>query len=100
MGKVYDTIDAKLAAWIEQQHVFFVATTPLAEEGHVNAVRSMIHIDVGRIADSCGYGEPLMSFEGIRTQQAAWQDKMVRTGGFDAYIAEENAKSIDGLPAL
>jgi hypothetical protein len=41
-----------------------------------------------------------MEFAGTRTQQEAWQDKMVRTGGFDAYIAEKNAASIDGLPAL
>jgi hypothetical protein len=27
-------------------------------------------------------------------------DKQARDGGFDAYIAEKNAKSIDGLPAL
>jgi hypothetical protein len=25
---------------------------------------------------------------------------MVRSGGFDEYIAEKNAESIDGLPAL
>ena len=25
VGKVYDEIDEKLAAWIEQQHLFFVA---------------------------------------------------------------------------
>src|SRR2546426_10186568 len=36
MGKVYEGIDEKLAAWIEQQHLFFVATAPLAEDGHVN----------------------------------------------------------------
>src|SRR5439155_12786465 len=36
MGKVYEAIDEKLAAWIEQQHVFFVGTAPLAEDGHVN----------------------------------------------------------------
>ena len=65
-----------------------------------HAVRSVIRIDVERIADSCGYGVPLLRFESMRTQQAAWQDKMVRDGGFDAYIAEKNAESIDGLPAL
>src|SRR2546428_712809 len=37
MGKVYDGIGEKLAAWIEQQHLFFVATAPLAEDGHVNS---------------------------------------------------------------
>ena len=36
MGKIYSEIDAKLAAWIEQQHLFFVGSAPLAAEGHVN----------------------------------------------------------------
>jgi hypothetical protein len=36
MGKVYDGIDAALAAWIEAQPVFFVATAPLAADGLVN----------------------------------------------------------------
>lgn len=182
MGKTYDEIDPKLGAWIEQQHLFFVASAPLAEDGHVNvspkgdlrwfriigprevayldfvgsgaetiaharengrivvmfcafdgpprivrlhgrasvllpdedgfdellehfdppehALRSLIRIEVMRIADSCGYGVPLMRFDGTRTQQEAWQDKMVRSGGFDDYIAEKNAASIDGLPAI
>ena len=65
-----------------------------------HAVRSVIRIDVERIADSCGYGVPLMQFEGTRTQQAAWQDTMIRNGGFDDYIAEKNALSIDGLPGV
>ena len=30
MGKVFDGIDEKLAAWIEAQHMFFVATAPRA----------------------------------------------------------------------
>jgi hypothetical protein len=60
----------------------------------------VIRIEVDRIADSCGYGVPLLRFEGTRTQQEAWQEKMVLTGGFDAYIAEKNAESIDGLPAI
>jgi hypothetical protein len=36
VGKVLDGIDDKLAAWLEQQPVFFVATAPLAADGHVN----------------------------------------------------------------
>jgi hypothetical protein len=36
MGKVYDVIDDKLAAWIGRQRMFFVATAPLAADGHVN----------------------------------------------------------------
>lgn len=36
MGKLYDGIDHALAAWIARQPVFFVATAPLAADGHVN----------------------------------------------------------------
>ena len=36
MAKVYDGIDADMAAWIERQPVFFVATAPLAADGLVN----------------------------------------------------------------
>lgn len=36
MGKVYDRIDDKLAAWIGQQRLFFVGTAPRADDGHVN----------------------------------------------------------------
>jgi hypothetical protein len=150
MGKVLDTIDEKLVDWIEAQHLFFVASAPLAEDGHVNvspkgdlrwfrvlgprevayldfvgsgaetiaharengrivvmfcafdgpprivrlhgrasvllpgeqgfdellarfeppehALRSLIRVDVERVADSCGYGVPLMRFDGKRTQ--------------------------------
>jgi hypothetical protein len=182
MGKVLDTIDDKLAAWIEAQHLFFVASAPLAEDGHVNvspkgdlrwfrllgpdevayldfvgsgaetiaharengrivvmfcafegpprivrlhgratvllpgdegfdellarfdppehALRSLIRIDVERIADSCGYGVPLMRFDGTRSQYDQWVDKKMRDGGLDDYVAEKNAESIDGLPAI
>jgi hypothetical protein len=41
-----------------------------------------------------------MGFEGKRTQYDAWVDKQARNGGLDAYIAEKNAESIDGLPAI
>lgn len=36
MGKVFDEIDARLRGFIESQHLFFVATAPLAANGHVN----------------------------------------------------------------
>ena len=36
MAKVLDGIDGKLAAWLERQPVFFVATAPLSGDGHVN----------------------------------------------------------------
>jgi hypothetical protein len=36
MAKVFDGIDEALAAWITAQPMFFVATAPLAADGHVN----------------------------------------------------------------
>src|SRR5688572_14934230 len=36
MGKAVDHIDEKLAEFLRAQHVFFVATAPLARDGHVN----------------------------------------------------------------
>ena len=36
MGKTIETVTPDLAAFIERQKVFFVATAPLAADGHVN----------------------------------------------------------------
>jgi len=36
MGKVHERIDDRLRSFIEAQHVFFVATAPLAADGRVN----------------------------------------------------------------
>lgn len=36
MGKIFQTIDARLAEWIQNQKMFFVSTAPLSAEGHVN----------------------------------------------------------------
>jgi hypothetical protein len=36
MGKSHDGINPELAQWIERQHVFFVATAPLAGDGLIN----------------------------------------------------------------
>ena len=66
-------------------------------------LQRLLSNDVARIADSCGYGVPLMSYEGGRPHQDAWAAKRLRTGGAGAladYQAEKNAASIDGLPAV
>lgn len=34
--KELERIDAELADWLREQHVFFVATAPLSQDGHVN----------------------------------------------------------------
>ena len=36
MGKLYDAITDRQRKWITNQKVFFVATAPSGEEGHVN----------------------------------------------------------------
>lgn len=36
MGKFFDTIPSELIPWVEEQRVFWVATAPLSEEGHIN----------------------------------------------------------------
>jgi pyridoxamine 5'-phosphate oxidase-like protein len=181
MGKVFDEIDEKLAAWIGRQRMFFVGTAPSGEGGHVNvspkgpieslrvldprtvayldvigsgaetiahlrdngrivvmfcafegpprilrlhgrgtvlpvdavdfpgtdvasdAKRAVIRVDVERIADSCGYGVPVMQYVSTRPQYAAWVDAKLRKGGehaLEEYVAEKNARSIDGLPAV
>jgi hypothetical protein len=189
MGKVFDGIDTRLREWITAQPLFFVASAPLAADGHVNvspkgpigtlrvldehtvayldvvgsgaetiahirengrivvmlcafsgpprivrlhgrgeivsageerfaelnqrcafdqpavpaARRSIVLIEVSRVADSCGYGVPLMSFEGLRPHADAWAEKKLRVGGEQAlldYQREKNAVSLDGLPAV
>jgi hypothetical protein len=65
--------------------------------------RAVIRVDVQRVSDSCGYGVPLLRYAGERTQSRAWAENRLRRGGPDAiarYMAERNAASIDGLPAL
>jgi Pyridoxamine 5'-phosphate oxidase len=65
--------------------------------------RSIVRVDVTRVADSCGYGVPLMNYEGTREHARKWAEKRLRVHGPDGlrtYEAEHNAESIDGLPAL
>ena len=62
-------------------------------------VRSVIVIEVSRISDSCGYGVPLMSFEGHRPTMDQWSDRK-GPEGIREYWAEENVSSIDRLEGL
>jgi hypothetical protein len=65
--------------------------------------RAIVRVAVSRIADSCGYGVPLMSLDGLRPHAPLWAEKKLRTGGIEAieaYTADKNAVSIDGLPAV
>ncbi len=180
MGKVFDEIDEKLAAWIGRQRMFFVGTAPSGAGGHVNVSpkgpieslrildprtiayldlvgsgaetiahlrdnarivvmlcafegpprilrlhgrgtvlaadavefdvappagteRAVIRVEVERIADSCGYGVPVMEYVGPRPQYERWAESKRRKGGeraLDEYVAQHNERSIDGLPAV
>jgi hypothetical protein len=190
MGKIFDRIDGKLADWMRAQRLFFVATAPSGDGGHVNcspkggidtfrivgpnevayvdfvgsgaetiahlrengrivvmfcafegpprivrlhgfgrvvqigepefdelyrdlgfaeveiaeaAARSIIRVQVERIADSCGYGVPRMSYGEPRPQYMAWADAQFRKNGAGAvldYSRKMNEASIDGLPAI
>ena len=74
----------------------------LAERGARPAgegARCIVVLDVERVADSCGYGVPLISFEAHRPNMDDWS---ARKGaqGIARYQEEHNALSIDGLAAL
>ena len=65
--------------------------------------RSIVVVHVDRIADSCGYGVPLLSYEGERPHGEKWAAKKLRAGGeaaLEDYQREKNSRSLDGLPAL
>ena len=189
MAKVFDGITDHIRDWVSRQAMFFVATAPLAADGHVNvspkgpigslavvddhtlayldvsgsgaetiahvrengrivvmlcafagpprivrfhgtgrvvrwdepefdswlercgfddasipeARRAVVVVDVKRVSDSCGYGVPLMTFDGLREHHALSSAKKLRVLGPDGYEARKktkNALSLDGLPAV
>jgi hypothetical protein len=61
--------------------------------------RSIVVLDVERIADSCGFGVPLYAFVGDRPQLEDWAGRKGEDG-LARYKAEKNRRSIDGLPGL
>ncbi len=74
-----------------------------AEPEAPEARRAVVEVEVDRIADSCGYGVPLMSHEGRRPHSDLWAAKKLRVGGPEAlleYQREKNSRSIDDLPAV
>ncbi|NND04423.1 MAG: pyridoxamine 5'-phosphate oxidase family protein [Acidimicrobiia bacterium] len=75
---------------------FAEAAAPFGEQ---HGARSVIRIDVDRVADSCGYAVPRYEYVEQRTKLRAWADNRDDEELKD-YWAEKNAKSIDGLPAL
>ena len=66
-------------------------------------VRSVIRIDVERIADSCGFVVPEMEYVRDREQLSRRAEVRIRKHGADAirdYCDVNNAESIDGLTGI
>jgi hypothetical protein len=65
--------------------------------------RSVVVVEVERIADSCGFVVPRMEYAGDRKHLVRWSENRREQHGEgwkDAYLAANNATSIDGLAAL
>jgi hypothetical protein len=61
--------------------------------------RSVVILEVNRIADSCGFGVPVYEYRHDRTQLTNYARRKGRTG-MAQYRAEKNRKSLDGLDGL
>lgn len=94
-GEVILASDARFEPFLER--------CAFREPSVAAARRAVVRLDVTRVADSCGYGVPLMSFEGLRPHADAAAEKKLRVGGAEAlqdYQREKNGTSLDGLPAV
>ncbi|MGI8753604.1 MAG: pyridoxamine 5'-phosphate oxidase family protein [Acidimicrobiales bacterium] len=77
----------------------FAAVTGAFPGAGAIGVRAVVIVDVTRVADSCGYAVPLMTFDKHRPTLDQWS---ARKGpeGIQAYWSEKNRASIDGLHGL
>lgn len=94
---------ARIVAAADSEFDELIERCGFPEPATPEARRAVIVVDVERVADSCGYGVPLMSYEGPRPHMELWAAKKMRVGGAEAlldYQREKNSESIDGLPAV
>jgi len=61
--------------------------------------RAIVHINVTRVSDSCGYSVPLYDFKAERDVLNKWAESK-GPEKLQAYRAEKNVRSVDGLPAF
>lgn len=61
--------------------------------------RSVVVLDVAEVRTSCGYSVPEMALVAPRTTLDEWAERKT-PAELDAYRAEKNVRSLDGLPAL
>ncbi|MGZ6640454.1 MAG: pyridoxamine 5'-phosphate oxidase family protein [Solirubrobacteraceae bacterium] len=65
--------------------------------------RTVIRVDVARVATACGFGVPLMDYAGERDNGRRWAEGRLAKdgpGALEDYKSAKNTTSIDGLPAL
>lgn len=82
-----------------------LAATGFADPTLPESRRAIVRVTLDRIADACGYGVPLMEQTGTREHGVRWAQKKLAlddggTAAIDAYVAQKNTRSIDGLPAI
>jgi hypothetical protein len=83
---------------IEPQDAAFALLQP-AFGGALPGTRAIIRVSVERIADTCGFGVPLMEFRAQRPTLPTWASRKGPEALLE-YQRQKNATSIDGLPAL
>ncbi|MEM9417794.1 MAG: pyridoxamine 5'-phosphate oxidase family protein [Planctomycetota bacterium] len=84
---------------LPEQEDFAGLLEQFPEHGEGPGVRSIIRVHADRIADSCGYGVPLMEYKEQRTELTDWAQKQ-GAEGIERYQKNKNRKSLDGLPGL
>lgn len=67
--------------------------------GVPEGVRSVVRVQVRRVADSCGFGVPRMDYRGDRRELSEWVQKK-GPEGIAQYQQKNNRVSLDGLPGL
>jgi hypothetical protein len=61
--------------------------------------RAIVHADITRVSDSCGYGVPKYEYIEERDTLERWAETK-GVDGLPLYRSQKNVRSIDGLPSL
>jgi len=77
----------------------FASLRPAFAKQRVTAQRAIVMVELDRVSDSCGYAVPLMDFVADREVLDLSQEKKGQAV-YRGYPDGQNARSIDGLPAL
>jgi Pyridoxamine 5'-phosphate oxidase len=76
MGQFFDAVPPSLIPWAEEQKVFWVATAPLAEDGHVNvSPKGCFEKTLNIVRDEESDEDPKK-----RTSRAVWYEDLTGSG--------------------